>query len=167
MIGCLTETTTCVVAKHINFSFMLYNTLHDWIIITSWKRLKNIINLMLFLFHCFNLMVSLNVSLCMYSVFLSILSLYSLYTYQSFNSRGEYCSVFPPPQWGEWFCQRGRFSKVQKRERKKEGKRMKKRRKEKREKEERERKEEEDEEKIGKGRKEVKGNGRTKIGKSG
>ena len=40
---------------------------------------------------------------------------------------------------------------------------MKKRRKEKREKEERERKEEEDEEKIGKGRKEVKGNGRTKI----
>ena len=42
---------------------------------------------------------------------------------------------------------------------------MKKRRKEKREKEERERKEEEDEEKIGKGRKEVKGNGRTKIGR--
>ena len=42
---------------------------------------------------------------------------------------------------------------------------MKKRRKEKREKEERERKEEEDEEKIGKGRKEVKGNGRTEIGR--
>ena len=42
---------------------------------------------------------------------------------------------------------------------------MKKRRKEKREKEERERKEEEDEEKIGKERKEVKGNGRTEIGR--
>ena len=111
MIGCLTETTTCVVAKHISFSFMLYNTLHDWIIITSWKRFKNIINLMLFLFHCFNLMLSLNVSLCMYSVFLSILSLYSLYTYQSFNSRGEYCSVFPPPNGGNDFARGVGFQK--------------------------------------------------------